>query len=267
MYKIGMFAKMNKVTVKTLRYYDEIGLLKPSYIDEDSGYRYYKSDKLPVLHEILYLRQIGFSIDEIKKAREGMEIEYLLRRKKAKLLQDIAESTKKLSQIEYYLLNGNNDKDYKIILKEIPETIIAYMRSIIPNYSCLTELAAKMNGEMEKLGCERMNPEYCFNVYYDGEYSEENIDVEVCEAITELKCDTDKIKFKVMPKVESAACILHKGSYLDLPKAYETGIKWIEKNNYKIIDNPREYYIDGIWNKDSEEDWLTEIQFPIEKLD
>lgn len=49
MYRIGMFSKINKVTVKTLRYYDEVGLLIPAYVDEENGYRYYTSEQLPII--------------------------------------------------------------------------------------------------------------------------------------------------------------------------------------------------------------------------
>lgn len=45
-YKIGMFAAMNRVTIKTLRHYDEQGLLKPFYVEEDNGYRYYASHQI-----------------------------------------------------------------------------------------------------------------------------------------------------------------------------------------------------------------------------
>lgn len=55
---------------------------------------------------------------------------------------------------------------------------------------------------------------------------------------------------------------MHKGPYTRLGEAY--AMKWIEENEYEVADAPRESYIDGIWNKDSEEEWLTEIQIPIE---
>ncbi len=66
MYKIGLFSKMNKVTIKALRYYDEIGLLKPALVDEFTGYRYYTAEQMPRLHRILMLKGIGFSINEIE---------------------------------------------------------------------------------------------------------------------------------------------------------------------------------------------------------
>ena len=67
MFKIGDFSKMSKVTIKALRYYELEGLIKPSYVDEVSGYRYYESSQLLDISRIVSLKQIGLSIDEIKK--------------------------------------------------------------------------------------------------------------------------------------------------------------------------------------------------------
>lgn len=58
--------------------------------------------------------------------------------------------------------------------------------------------------------------------------------------------------------------VLHKGPYSNIREAYAFAFNWIEKNGYTVVGLPRESYIDGIWNKDSEGDWLTEIQVPIE---
>lgn len=119
---------------------------------------------------------------------------------------------------------------------------------------------------MERLNCVCAIPEYCFNIYHDGEYKEENIDVEICEAVTEMKENSEMITFKKIPKVETAACVLHKGPYYEFPKAYAALMCWVEENGFELIDDPRESYIDGAWNQDSEKNWLTELQFPVRKL-
>lgn len=265
-YRIGLFSKMNHITIKALRHYDELGLLKPSYTDTFTGYRYYTSEQLPILHQILALREMGFTLEEIKKVQEGASEKQLLLQKKSELLKKIAEDTLKLSQIESYLSSEQVESSYHIIIKTLPEVIVASMRCMMPNYGALFDIVPPMGEEMERLGCECAIPEYCFNIYHDGEYKEENIDVEICEAVTEMKEDSDKLKFKVIPKVETAACVLHKGAYEGFPKAYNAVLRFVEENGYEIIDHPRESYIDGVWNKDSVDDWLTEIQFPIRKL-
>ena len=65
-YKIGEFSKITGIPVKTLRYYDEIDLFKPSEIDLFSGYRYYKEEQIESLKIILELKEAGFLLEEIK---------------------------------------------------------------------------------------------------------------------------------------------------------------------------------------------------------
>ena len=267
MYKIGLFSKINKVTIKTLRHYDEIGLLKPKYIDEFTGYRYYTTEQQEELHKIISLRQIGLSLNEIIQIKKGTSLESILIRKKSELLKEIADTTMKLSQVEYYLSIKEEveDMNYNIILKEITQVVVASMKTTIPNYDALFDVVPSMGEEMARLGCECAIPEYCFNIYLDGEYKEENINIEICEAVVEAKEDSDIVKFKTIPKVKEAACVLHRGPYESLPKAYNAIMKWMDENGFEPDDNPRESYIDGIWNKESSEEWLTEIQFPIRK--
>ena len=65
LYKIGLFAQMNHTTVKTLRFYEERGLLKPAYVDQENGYRYYTLNQMATLHQITALKQAGFTLDDI----------------------------------------------------------------------------------------------------------------------------------------------------------------------------------------------------------
>lgn len=157
MFKIGIFSKMNKVPVKTLRYYDEIGLLKPCYVDESTGYRYYAANQMPRLHRILVLRRIGFSINEIITAIEqdtnsAMMINFL-EGKQAEISKNIKDEQAKLIQIESYLKMFKQEvkyMNYNIIVKELPEVIVASMRTIIPNYDSFNFIYPQMGKEMEK---------------------------------------------------------------------------------------------------------------------
>lgn len=265
LYRIGVFSQMNRITIKTLRHYDEIDLLKPDYVDEHNGYRYYTSAQLPVLHQILALREIGFSLEEIKQVIQGADEKTFLTRKKSELMKEVGRLTTKIASIESYLIKEDTMSDYHVIMKSLPEVIIASIRLQVPNYAALFSSMPMMGVEMEKAGCQCAEPDNCFTIYYDEEYREADINAQICQEVTELKEDTDKLKFSILPKVELAACVLHKGPYEQLPKAYQAIVEYIEENGYEIIGYQRESYIDGIWNKDSQEDWLTEIQFPIRK--
>ena len=67
MHRTGQFSKINKVTIKTLRYYDEMGILKPSFVDQENGYRYYTSEQLPELHKIMALTMYQFILQNRKQ--------------------------------------------------------------------------------------------------------------------------------------------------------------------------------------------------------
>lgn len=265
LYKIGLFSQMNRLTVKTLRYYDDIDLLKPEYVDEVNGYRYYTSAQLPTLHKILSLRDMGLSILEVKDVLNGLSEENVLLKKKSHLLKDMAELNRKLACIEGYLSGDCLDSHYRMVMKSLPEVTVASMRVHLSSYEDLFYKMPEMGHEMEKCGCECALPEYCYTTYFDDGYKEYDVDADICEAVTELKEGTDKVKFKVVAEVELAACTLHLGPYYRLPQAYSAIVKFIEESGYEIIGHIRESYIDGIWNKDTDEEWLTEIQIPVRK--
>ena len=65
MLKIGDFSKLSLVSVKALRYYDELGLLKPVQVDEFTGYRYYSTSQLTRLNRILALKDLGLALEQI----------------------------------------------------------------------------------------------------------------------------------------------------------------------------------------------------------
>ncbi|HBG0292781.1 TPA: MerR family transcriptional regulator [Clostridioides difficile] len=269
MFSIGMFSKINKITTKTLRYYEDIGLLKPEYVDEFTKYRYYTTEQLPKLHQIITLKQMGLSLAEIKKAVENPEeVENILMNKEKEMLDVIKSEEYKIIKLRNYLTNLKGEVNMNdVIIKSLPKVKVASMRKVLKGYDELFNLFPNvMAEEMMKTECTCAVPDYCFNIYHDGEYRETDMDVEMCQAINDLKEDTDILKFKELDAVENAVCILHNGPYSTLGKTYADAFKWIEDNKYKVVGNPRESYIDGIWNKESEEDWLTEVQIPVKRI-
>ena len=264
LYRIGMFAQMNHITVKALRFYEEQGLLCPAYVDEENGYRYNTLDQMAAIHQITALKQAGFTLDDIKQIRSGVEEEQLLRKKKSQLLAQIAELTRQIAIIDAYLLDETASLRTPVLIKTLPACKVAASEKVIDSYDDLFDVMPEMGAEMERLGCECALPEYCFTQYLEPGFKEENIRIETCEAVTKLLDDTETLKFYELEET-TAACIFHKGSYADFPKAYAVLLKYIEENGYEIVGNIRESYIDGIWNKDDESEWLSEIQILVRK--
>ena len=264
LYKIGMFAQMNHITIKTLRFYEEQGLLLPAHVDGENGYRYYTMNQMADIQRITALKQAGFTLDDIKLINQGADTAYLLSSKKAALLKKIAELTSQIAVIDGYLSGPAGTLDAPVLIRTIPAVTVASMKKRIDSYDELFSLMPEMGAEMERLGCRCALPEYCFTHYLEPGFRDEHILIETCEAVTEKKEDSELVKFRELPEI-TAACIFHKGSYSNFSESYAAILRFIEENGYKICGNIRENYIDGIWNKDREEDWLSEIQIPVSR--
>ena len=270
MFRIGEFSKLSKTTVKTLRYYDEIGLLKPAQTDQFTGYRLYTTDQLLKLHKIQELRQIGLSVNEVNLIVSGHNPEPILQKRRAELVSELAAGQSQLSRIEF-ILQGDQPMNYSATIKELPSCIVYSKKVNIPNYDAsrydaylgiIPEIGETVSKKYPDLKC--ATPVYCFIVYPDGEYTEKGLNFEFCEAVDKIYPDFDDIKFKEV-KACTVVSVMHKGAYSELAKAYAYACQWIEENGYTVADNPRENYLDGIWNKEDEVEWLTEIQIPIVK--
>lgn len=266
MFKIGDFSKMSKVTIKALRYYEKEGLMIPSYIDESNVYRYYQSKQLLEISRIVSLKQIGLSIDEIKKIINNDEsLDNILKTKKEELKNTINKYNYQLSKINY--LMEEKDMKEEIFEKVIPAYYVYYKEGVLKDYSEVSEFIPESGMECLQLNPEIkcVEPDYCFVNYLDLEYKDKNIKVRYSQAVVKGKepfKENDSIKFMDIPETK-CICVYHKGSYDKLGISYGKIMKYIEDNKLEIIDFPRECYIDGIWNKENIKDWLTEIQVPI----
>lgn len=261
LYRIGLFASINHVSIKTLHYYEKEGLLLPYYVDKDNGYRYYTLGQMAILHRISALKNAGFTIEEIKNINDD-NLQNIIINKKARIMKEIAKLTKQLAIIEDY--SYEDQLDALVNIEIIPEQIICYMEATIDNYDEIFDLMIKFGNKMEALNVNCGIPDYCFTSYLDNEYKDNNLHIRVCQSVMELKDNTSELTFVKEDNIQVAS-IYHKGSYHNFRNSYAKILDYINKNNYVICGNIRERYIDGIWNKDDESEWLTQIQIPIKK--
>src|SRR5262245_51092830 len=126
MIKIGEFSKLVQVPVPTLRYYDQVGLLKPVKVDPFTGYRYYSVNQLPRLNRILALKGLGFSLEQIGAALdEGLTPEQMrgmLRLRHAQISQQLVEVKNQLLEVEMRLHQIEREdqlSSYDVILKQV----------------------------------------------------------------------------------------------------------------------------------------------------
>lgn len=262
MLKIGEFSKLSMLTIKALRLYEKEGLLLPARVDEWTGYRFYEASQLETAAAIKALRQLDFSLEEIKAHLSGVPLKDALRAKKAELQQRQADISARISIINY--LMEESEMKYQAVVKEIGETIVYSEERVLERYSDVSMLVLGSATECRRLNpdIECTKPDYGFCEYLDGEHMEANMRVRYSQAVTKMGVGNERIQFRVLPATK-AICIYHKGAYDRLGEAYAYIYRYAAENGYEVAGFHRECYIDGIWNKEDVEDWLTEIQLPV----
>ena len=263
MLKIGDFSKLSMLTVKALRFYEKEGLLIPASVDPWTGYRFYETAQLETASRIKAYRQLGLSTKEIRAVLEGEDARAILSHKAQILKEEQQEIDTRLSIIQHIL--EDKDMKYQVIVKEIPATIVYYAEARLQRIEDKMQFIPEVGAECMKLNPDLKcaEPPYEFCEYLDEEFKEEDVMIRHYEAVTEFGRENDRIKFKELPAAKVLS-IFHKGPYEQLGEAYAFIMKYAEENGYKVAGRARESYIDGIWNKESPEDWLTGIQLPIE---
>lgn len=268
MLKIGVFSKMMQLTVKTLRHYEQKGLLLPSEVDKWTGYRYYSIEQMQQLNTIRHLQRLGFTLDEIKELCEEDEQSPSIEQLKEKIEEtehQIKMLTERRSQLHQMVNTQKRIKTMeKFSIESLPEIIVASHRTTISGYPALGTLCVETIGpEMQRLGCKCSYPGYCFTIDHNKEYNASNIDIEYCEQVEEMTTESEIIKFKRLEAVPKALCMKHIGPYERFHESFTEAFAYMEEHGYKIAGQIRTSYIDGAWNREDPEQWLSLIQIPI----
>jgi DNA-binding transcriptional MerR regulator len=267
--KIGEFSKLMQVTVKTLRHYEQKGLLIPDEVDEWTGYRYYSIEQMQKLQNIRDLQRLGFSLDEIKELCESYSCTPTISQLTEKIEETEAQLRKLIARrnqlIDWRNARKQMKKMEKFSIQSLPEIIVASHREVLPNYAAIGPMCInKIAPEMQRLGCKCPPPGYCFTVEHDSEYKPTDVDIEYCEQVEEMGEDSAVIQFKRLPAVPKALCMKHVGPYERFYESFTEAFRYIEEHGYKVAGQHRTCYIDGAWNQEDPEKWLTVIQIPIE---
>lgn len=275
MIRIGEFSKMAQVSVPTLRYYDQMGLLKPVAVDRFSGYRYYSVSQLPRLHRILALKGLGFSLEQIGTALDDEltpeQMRGMLKLRHTQLRQELAEMQGQLLQVEMRLQQiEREDTAYDVILKSVEPLLIASVRTILPTQSAVGELFKEVYEGIGPYVDEALGPNpgaggTTLVLWYDTEFKDRDVDG---AAAFMLRCrvpDSGRMRVEELPAVTMASAI-HHGSYDTIGEAHEAVIRWVEANGYHIAGPDREI---DLYNtmpiRRDDPTYITEIQYPVEK--
>lgn len=269
MFKIGEFSKLTQVSIRMLRYYDEAGLLKPSSTDPWTGYRMYSAQQIPTLNKIIYLRDSGFQVAEIAAALAADSETSLMEqldRKYAEIQKNIQAEQDKLQKIELAkkdILHEKNEMQYHVFIKSIPAVQVLSLRRVLPDYYAEGILWKEMClfAEENKI---QVSPN-TFSIYHDREYKETEVDVEICAPVKKAGKSTKDFIFRLTDPVPSMACTMVYGPFSNIAGAYLSFARWLQKNHrYQMTGQSRQIVHRGPWNEENPQNYLTEIQIPLE---
>jgi len=269
-FKIGDFSKLSQVSIKALRYYDEIGLLKPDYVDKASGYRYYAADQMSRLNRIIALKNLGFSLEQISLMPDlpVASLREMLLHRREQIKQQLASEEEKLALVEARLRQIEKECDSimsqnDVVLKQLDAQHVLSIRAIIPAYHEVGNLFAKLCTAVETIGGKFNEPG--ISIYYDQEYKEKDVDVEVAVPVPAGTKAPVGFEVKDLPAVNKAACIVHTGSYENFNVSYGALMKWVADNGYEIAGPNREVYLRPDDQCADPSQCVTEIQLPVLK--
>ena len=271
MLKIGDFSKLARVTVKALRYYDELGLLKPVSVDQFTGYRYYSTGQLTQLHRIVAMKDMGLSLEEISRLLEDdvsiAHILDLLHVKQEEQKQKLEVETERLRRVEEWLIQVEKEgkmPDYEIVIKKIMPQKVVSIRGILPDYSASGQIFQKMASYVYRSGSQVTGPPLA--IYYDDGYKEKDVDTEVAFPIAKDVPSKGEFKCKELSGYDQMVTTIHKGAYNTIGTAYTALGKWIEANGYQISGPCREIYFTDPRSGAPPNEYITEGQFPVAKV-
>ncbi len=134
MYKIGELSKLCNIPVKTLRYYDSEGILCPEEVDVFTGYRYYSATQLSDCYRILALKELGFTLEEIRTGQNlpPQQLARLLADKEQELNNLVDRTRHRIATLHRLSAALREEKTmYNIIIRKSEEIRIAYIRLLL----------------------------------------------------------------------------------------------------------------------------------------
>jgi len=277
MIKIGEFSKIAQVSIKTLRYYDRLGLLKPAHIDHFNGYRYYDLTQLVTLNRILALKDLDFTLDQIKEllivdlASHGLE--KLLENKAVELQQRILDERARLLRVEGRLKQIQDPANLShspVVLKSSPRQLIASVRQTIPSWNKLAEWKQEQLNNIEHIlkDTNLLISAPTILIYHQEAFRERHVDVEVGRFLKrnpqhiEIDKNNDILQISSLPAINHLATSVHIGDISSISETYASLAGWTQANGFRAIGPWRELTFP---QEDPCETKVIEVQRPVMK--
>lgn len=266
-YTIGEFSRITGLSIKALRLYQERGLLLPSEVDADSGYRYYHHTSVDKARAIARLKALRFSLEEIGDivgdcSEDGQILAALAQKAKDIArqrgeLDRIASSIASVLKTESEAIEMSDESGFEVEERELDELLIAGIRWR-GVYSDAGEHFGKLFRSVGMQVCGKP-----MGLYYDEEFKDSDADCESCVPVRKGR-SKGEVDVRSLPG-GPALCVMHAGPYEDLGRSYAKLFAYANEHGYTLMRPMREIYRKGpgLIFKGKPRNYLTEIQAPI----
>ncbi|MFD9568908.1 MerR family transcriptional regulator [Streptomyces sp. NPDC059982] len=275
MFTIGDFAKHGRVSVRMLRHYDALGLLRPARVDPLTGYRFYAAGQLTRLNRVIALKELGFSLEQVGALLDervsAQELRGMLRLRRAELESAAAEAAARLARVETRLRTIENEGTMpteEVVVKSLPPVRLAELTGVAAGYApqdigpVIGPLYEELCGRLEGAGVVPTGPGLA---HYEPAPGGEpgsvlvHAGLPVAEAVRAEELGGG-VRIVVLPGVERAATVVHRGSMDGVLPSAQALARWIDENGHRGTGYARELALACPEDRDQ---WVTELQEPL----
>jgi len=273
MLSIGEFSNICKVSTKTLRYYAEIGLLEPSEVNPENGYRYYAIEQLEKMLFINRLKSYGFSLDEIKAILQSEETQdnnlyHAFTHKKKELEEQVLNYRQILAQLEDDISAIEQGKsimsymeDIDVQLVDVPEMYLLSIRKMVQAEDYPMEYSSCFGKLFKRIALDKLTMAGAPMVlFHSEEYSAAGLDTEFAIPVQEYATGTRDFSPGLCLKT------VVRGAYTQLSSVYVKQREWAEKEGYQCSNALFEAYVADPSQVTNETENITEVYYPVKKL-
>jgi DNA-binding transcriptional MerR regulator len=270
MFSIGDFARHGRVSVRMLRHYDAIGLLRPAHVDDVTGYRSYDAQQLSRLNRIVALKELGFSLEQVRALLDEKvgvdELRGMLTLRRADLQSQIAADTARLLRVDARLRlierEGVIPTD-DIQIKHVPAVRVAELTDTAASFEpesispVIQPLYDELVRRLEQANVTPVGPAIA---YYESAPDGEGVIVHATLPVNAEPAPNHDFAIVDLPPIEQAATIVHRGSMDNVMSSIQTLATWIDVHGFRSTGYNRELYLQI---GDNVDEWVTELQEPV----
>ncbi|WP_113716704.1 MerR family transcriptional regulator [Arthrobacter dokdonensis] len=271
MFQIGDFARAGRVSVRMLRHYDSIALLRPARVDS-TGYRYYEGPQLARLNRIVALKDLGFTLETVSRILDSSpsaeELRGMLRLRRSELEERLAADSARLASVEARLRVIESEgamPEYEVIIKSIPAVRLAELSAEAESFEpssispVIQPLYERLYGALDAAGVAPTGPGVAYYEWLDGGRVRVHAGAQISASVAGGAFDVVDL-----PAVEQAATLIHRGVMDNVMPSVQALARWIDANGWVSTGLNRELYLDYGMGPDQQQ-WITELQEPVRR--